>query len=125
MRSKARSRELPGTVPLKSSCNSISNDRAIRSIVSLVLARCHCTPADALRWLVRFEAGLAPDVTIVVRMNQDNRSVLDYYLLPSIDIPADRLRIKEDNGTVFDGYRFDSLEYFFGIVQTVKAGATA
>lgn len=93
--------------------------------ISLVLARCHCTPADALRWLVRFEAGLAPDVTIVVRMNQDNRSVLDYYLLPSIDIPADRLRIKEDNGTVFDGYRFDSLEYFFGIVQTVKAGATA
>jgi DNA invertase Pin-like site-specific DNA recombinase len=93
--------------------------------ISLVIARCQMTRADAMRWAVRLDAGLAPDLTIVVRMDSPNLAPLDYYVLPSLDVRAARLRIKEDNGLFLDGYRYDSLEYFFGLAQTVRAGAAA
>jgi len=93
--------------------------------VSIVIARCQTTPSDSLRWKVRFDAGLSPDITIVVRMDPTNHVPLDYYLLPSLDIHQARLRIKEDNGIFLDGYRYESLEYFFGMAQTIRAGAAA
>lgn len=93
--------------------------------ISLVIARCQVTQADALRWSIRMDTGLAPDLTVVVRMDSPNMAPLDYYVLPSLDVRAARLRIKEDNGLFLDGYRYESLEYFFGIAQTVRAGAAA
>ena len=93
--------------------------------VSIVIARCQVTQADALRWLVRLDTGLAPDLTIVVRMDSANLAPLDYYILPSLDVGGARLRIKEDNGLFLDGYRYESLDYFFGIAQTVRVGAAA
>ena len=93
--------------------------------VSVVIARCRTTPADALRWTIRLDAGLTPDLTIAVRMDAPNRAPLDYYLLPSLDLGAARLRIKEDNGIFLDGYRYDSLDYFFGIAQTVRMEVAA
>jgi hypothetical protein len=35
---------------------------------SLVLARCRNTEAGHHRWLIRFDAGLGPDITLAVRM---------------------------------------------------------
>ena len=93
--------------------------------VSIVIARCQTTTSDSLRWKVRFDAGLSPDITIVVRMDPTNQVPLDYYLLPSLDVHQARLRIKEDNGIYLDGYRYESLEYFFGMAQTIRAGAAA
>ncbi|MDP1826603.1 MAG: recombinase family protein [Archangium sp.] len=94
-------------------------------VISVVIARCQTTPADAMRWTVRLEEGLQPDLTIAVRMDAPNRAPLDYYVLPSLDVTSARLRIKEDNGIFLDGYRFDSLEYVFGMAQTVRAGVAA
>lgn len=93
--------------------------------VSIVIARCQTTPSDALRWTVRLDPGLDPDLTIAVRMDAPNQAPLDYYVLPSLDVQGTRLRIKEDNGIFLDGYRYESLDYFFGIAQTVRAGAAA
>jgi DNA invertase Pin-like site-specific DNA recombinase len=93
--------------------------------MSIVIARCQTTPADAMRWTVRLDAGLVPDLTIAVRMDAPNQAPLDYYVLPSLDVCETRLRIKEDNGIFLDGYRYESLDYIFGIAQTVRAGAAA
>lgn len=93
--------------------------------VSIVISRCQVSRADAMRWIVRLDTGLAPDLTIVVRMDASNLAPLDYYVLPSLDVKEARLRIKEDNGLFLDGYRYDSLEYFFGIAQTVRAVVAA
>jgi DNA invertase Pin-like site-specific DNA recombinase len=93
--------------------------------ISVVIARCKTTPADALRWTVRFDAELSPDLTVVVRMDALNQEPLDYYVLPSLDVHETRLRFREDNGIFLDGYRYESLEYFFGIAQTVRAGIAA
>lgn len=93
--------------------------------ISLVIARCQPTPTDALRWRIHLDSSLDPDLTLVVRMDALNREPLDYYLLPSLDIHEAHLRIKEDNGLFLDGYRYESLEYFFGIAQTVRVGVAA
>jgi hypothetical protein len=50
---------------------------------SLVLARSFETQAGALRWQIRFDAGLAPDVTVAVRLDRSNQRPLDYYILLS------------------------------------------
>lgn len=93
--------------------------------VSVVIARCQVTCADAHRWLVRLDTGLEPDLAVVVRMDAHNCSPLDYYILPMLDIRAERMRIQEDNGIFLDGYRYESLDYFLGILQTVRVGGAA
>ena len=88
--------------------------------VSLVLSRCQETNAGSLRWNIRFDAGLRPDITIAVRMAHGNDHPLDYYLLPSIDMTLPRLRLAEENGLNLDIYRFDSLDYLYRLVRRVN-----
>jgi len=87
---------------------------------SIVIARCRFTKAQSLRWLIRLDTGLEPDITIVLRMNQTNQSPMDYYLLPLIDITNEKLRLAEDNGVILDTYRFETLDFFFGMAERIK-----
>jgi DNA invertase Pin-like site-specific DNA recombinase len=93
--------------------------------ISIVVARCRILPSGTFRWRVQLDAGLDPDLTVVVRMDAANVTPLDYYVLPSIDVREARLRIKEDNGMFMDGYRYDSLEYVFGMARTVRVEVVA
>ncbi len=87
---------------------------------SIVVVRCRTTAAGSLRWQIRFDAGLWPDITVAIRMDQPNREPLDYYLLPRIDMTAPRLRLAEDNGVSLDAYRFDTLEEFFDLTARAE-----
>jgi DNA invertase Pin-like site-specific DNA recombinase len=82
---------------------------------SIVLARSFETPAGALRWQLRFDSGLAPDVTIAVRLDRANERPLDYYILPSIDMNTGRIRMAEDNAFSLDAYRFETLDFFYSM----------
>jgi DNA invertase Pin-like site-specific DNA recombinase len=93
--------------------------------ISIVIARCHRTPTDALRWTIRLDESLDVDLTIAVRMDAANAAALDYYVLPSLDVRGARLRIREDNGIFLDAYRYDSLDYVFAMAQTVRAEMAA
>ncbi len=86
---------------------------------SLVIARCKPTAAGSHRWLIRFDAGLEPDVTVVVRMDPSNCHAYDYYVLPSIDFSAEYLPVMENNSFTLDAYRFDSLEPFYQLAGRV------
>jgi len=88
--------------------------------ISIVVARCRPTPAGSLRWQVRFDVGLWPDITVAVRMNQQNQQALDYYLLPRMDMTARRLRLAQDNGISLDAYRFETLETLFGLAARTE-----
>jgi len=79
---------------------------------SIVLSRCKQTPAGSLRWAIRMDQRLAPDITILVRMDAANEQPADYYLFPIMDIAAPRLLLCETNGVYLDTYQFDSLDYF-------------
>ena len=82
---------------------------------SVVVARCGETQGGSPRWRIRLDAGLAPDITIAVRMNRDNASPLDYYLLPRLDMTEPNLRLAESNGLSLDGYRFETLDFLFSL----------
>ena len=82
---------------------------------SIVLARSFETQAGALRWQIRFDTGLAPDVTVAVRLDRSNQQPLDYYILPSIDMTTNRIRMAEDNALSLDAYRFASLDFLYSM----------
>jgi DNA invertase Pin-like site-specific DNA recombinase len=86
---------------------------------SVGVVRCQTTQAGSLRWQIRFDVGLWPDITVAVRMDEPNQSALDYYLLPRIDMTAPRLRLAKDNGIWLDAYRFEGLEALFGLAARV------
>jgi hypothetical protein len=92
---------------------------------SVVIARCQATPEGSRRWKIRFDAGLHPDITIAVRMDDENRHPLDYFLFPHIDIENASLRLREENGLMLDGYRFDTLESFFYLAARSKVRMVA
>jgi DNA invertase Pin-like site-specific DNA recombinase len=87
--------------------------------VSLVLSRCLRTGAGSSRWMLRFEEGLRPDLTISVRMDETNQAIKDYYLFPAIDLTDAKLRLAENNHALLDAYRFDDLEFFFEMAERV------
>lgn len=80
---------------------------------SIVIVRCMETSTGAMRWKVRLDAALNPDLTIVVRMHRGNAIPLDYYLLPRLDMHEAVLRLCEFNGLSLDCYRFDDLSQFY------------
>lgn len=82
---------------------------------SVVIARCQPTPAGTLRWKLRFDNSLNPDITIAVRMEQANLQVRDYYLVPSIDMGAWPKRMAEENSPLIDSYRFATLDVLDGL----------
>ncbi|MFT3812938.1 MAG: recombinase family protein [Acidovorax sp.] len=85
--------------------------------VSLVLSRCQLLDSGRRRWKVRFDTGLAPDVTVAVRLDQTNQAALDYYLLPRLDFGQPRIHLADHNGLEFESYRFDSLDYLYSMAE--------
>jgi len=83
---------------------------------SIVIVRCCQTPGGRFRWKVRFDTGLRPDITIALRMDTDNKNILDYYLFPHLDMPTPKLSLAEHNAIMLDAYRFDSLLPFFALI---------
>jgi DNA invertase Pin-like site-specific DNA recombinase len=92
---------------------------------SIVVARCRQSPAGSLRWLIRFDSGLSPDITVALRMDTENLAPIDYYLLPLVDLEIERIRLSEFNGAQLDTYRFDNLDFFLGMAERAKMRITA
>ena len=92
---------------------------------SLIIARCSKTGCGALRWKVRFDTSLRPDITIAMRMEPNNQQILDYYLLPRLDFSVDRVRIAEENGLHLDAYRTDSLDQFLELTARTNIRSAA
>jgi DNA invertase Pin-like site-specific DNA recombinase len=87
--------------------------------VSIVIVRCFSTPAGSLRWKVRLDRSLDPDITVAVRMNPDNRTVRDYLILPTVEISGSNVRIAEFNGIALDAFLFETLDPLFDLAERV------
>ncbi len=92
---------------------------------TMVLSRCRQTPAGSLRWLIHINERLAPDITILVRMDSANQRPADYYLLPIMDLDTPRLLLCEANGAHLDTYQFDNLDYFAAMAKRRKIEVAA
>jgi hypothetical protein len=93
--------------------------------VSVVVVRCHTTEAGGRRWKVRFDASLRPDITVAVRLDHSNQTSLDYYLLPQLDFGQPRISLAEHNGIEFESYRFDSLDFLYGMAERTRVRRAA
>ncbi|MEO5952052.1 MAG: recombinase family protein, partial [Chloroflexia bacterium] len=80
---------------------------------SIVLARCATDVTGRHRWIIHLDTGLKPDIHVVARMDSSNAQILDYFLLPRLDMTFPKLRLAEANGVSLDCYRFDDLQYLF------------
>ena len=92
---------------------------------SLHLARCRSTVGGSLRWRFRVPEDRIADIHIVARMDPENEQPTDYYLLPTIDLDMPELRLAEFNGASVDTFRFESLEFFFGMAKVVQIEVAA
>ena len=84
---------------------------------SIVVARCRPTKSGSRRWKVRLDTGLAPDLTVALRMDDANEAILDYYLLPLPILDTNRIGLAEENGLMLDAFRFDTLDPFFAMAK--------
>lgn len=87
---------------------------------SIVLARCCTLSSGNLRWKIRLDTALKPDISIAVRMDENNENPRDYYLLPSMEFPSERLSLATRNPIQFESFRFDTLDFFFGMAERYK-----
>lgn len=86
---------------------------------SLVVVRCRHTGTGSLRWQIRLDRSLRPDLTIAVRMGPQNDKVLDYYLLPRLGMQEAVIRLCEHNGLSLDAFRFTSLDKVYEMGRRV------
>lgn len=87
---------------------------------SIVLARCQQLESGRRFWKVRLDTTLNPDISVVVRLSQGNEEALDYYLLPRLDFGTSGIRLAEQNAMELESYRFDTLDYFYGMGAQTK-----
>ncbi len=87
---------------------------------SLTINRSFQTKSGALRWKIRLDRGLLPDLTIAVRMNRENLRARDYLILPTFDMESEFLRIEESNGIWLDGYCFEGLDALYEMAERIS-----
>src|SRR3546814_11034024 len=66
--------------------------------LSVVTARCQATPPGALRWRLRFDTGLYPDITAAIGLDADKRPPLDFYTSPRIPVATGQIRLPGPTG---------------------------
>lgn len=110
-----RIRALGGAVRVEEGSDFLIINEEIKA--SLVISRCGRNPSGRNQWKIRFDAGLMPDITIVARLCANNRDILDYYLIPALDVEGPALRLADRNPLALEAYRFDELEAFFLLAE--------
>ena len=88
--------------------------------ISLVLARCQTPNSGRHHWKVRFDTSLTPDITVAVRLDQTNQAALDYFLLPNLDFSQSGINLAERNSVEFESYRFNNLNYLYGMTERIR-----
>jgi len=63
---------------------------------------------------------LLPDITVAVRLDHANAAELDYYLLPRLDFGQPRIHLADQNPIEFESYRFETLNYLYGMAERAR-----
>ncbi|MGK3113590.1 recombinase family protein [Candidatus Pantoea formicae] len=85
--------------------------------VAFIVSRCHESRDGILSWKVNLASKLNADLIIIFRLNNENSSPVDCYVIPRIDNPSTSLVLKEHNPGWLDFYRYDDLSYLFHLLE--------
>lgn len=89
-------------------------------IISVIITKCKHMKSGKLRWKVRFDNTLKADITIVIRMDSQNESPRDFYIIPKIDNEFSKMVMSEKNNLRLELYRFDNLDKFLQIINRIN-----
>ena len=89
-------------------------------LISVLITKCIHMKSGKLRWKVRFDNSQKADITIVIRMNSQNISPLDFYIIPKIENEYSKMCMTETNNIRLDLYRFDNLDKLLQIITRMK-----
>ena len=82
--------------------------------VSIIIVRCQRMATGALRWPVRRRIDSISKLVLVVRLQQDNASVLDYFLMPQKRVPKGRLTFRRTRRAQLQRFRMTELGALVG-----------
>lgn len=80
--------------------------------VSIVPMYCNTSRSRTPQWQIRLAAAPTADILIGLRMKQSNTDILDYFLLPRIDIRDRFLLLHQENRSEIETYRCSTLTPF-------------
>jgi len=89
-------------------------------LISVLVTKCIHMKSGKLRWKVRFDNSQKADITIVIRMNSQNISPLDFYIIPKIENEYSKMCMTETNNIRLELYRFDNLDKLLQIITRMK-----
>ncbi|ELK0664501.1 recombinase family protein [Escherichia coli] len=89
-------------------------------LISVLITKCTPMKSGELRWKVRFDNSQKADITIVIRMDSQNISPLDFYIIPKIENEYSKMCMTETNNIRLDLYRFDNLDKLLQIITRMK-----
>lgn len=89
-------------------------------LISVLITKCTPMKSGKLRWKVRFDNSQKADITIVIRMDSQNISPLDFYIIPKIENEYSKMCMTETNNIRLDLYRFDNLDKLLQIITRMK-----
>lgn len=82
--------------------------------LSLLVSKCRKAISGSAYWDVHFEHKKNPDFTIITRLNVDNKTIKDYYILSRYDIHGlNYMKLTESNGIFLDMFKFEEIDWFF------------
>jgi len=102
---------------------SVSNDHRLLTINDEVtlwpaVARRYDLPGRLPRWRSWPSYPTKCDIAIIMRVGPDNKTAMDYYIFPGIDLPTRVIALAENqNEPGIDNYRFSSLEPLLDIAR--------
>lgn len=89
-------------------------------LISVLITKCIHMKSGKLSWKVRFDNSQKADITIVIRMDSQNISPLDFYIIPKIENEYSKMCMTETNNIRLDLYRFDNLDKLLQIITRMK-----
>ena len=92
--------------------------------ISIRMAFCHHR-RQGHEWIIQFVPSVAADISIVVRLQAGNETILDYYVFPRTELIVKPIHITEHNQLALDIYRFDDLDFFYELCNKTTIGGTA
>jgi DNA invertase Pin-like site-specific DNA recombinase len=78
--------------------------------VSIFVARCQRMRTGSLRWKIRRRIDLTSDLIVVARMDEGNKRVLDYVLVPPNEMPDGKISFWKKDRAKIDPYRLNTLD---------------
>jgi len=80
--------------------------------VQVQILRCRKLETGKNCWTVLWGRRPAADIALIVRLNPENKEVMDYFVFPRKFFEGDRLALSDRNPIEIEIYRFDNLDYF-------------